>query len=358
MHKLALTLAFVLTALACAAQEVTWSVDMNSIFDNREGSSNDYYCIDQTLFLTRLAPEIGIRFLPGQKIAGGVSWIQPVGNGWRDYKICPTLYYNYNVGHWRMNFGMFPRTQLMEPMPTVLWSDSLAYHEPNIRGMMLQYMAAKGYAEAFLDWRSLQSETHREAFNLNFNGIWNPCGALLLGGHLQYSHLAKQKDAPLDQGVNDDVTINPYVGLNLAKAVGADSLVVKAGYVQTLERDRSGENKWKSPKGALIDIVAEKGIFGVKETMFAGENIFPLYGKYGHLLNLGDPYFQAPFYSRTNVYAYIVRNQFVNLVASLDYHYTKEEKGFWQKLLLRVYLDNGLWKHKHNMKKPYLKNLY
>ena len=359
LRRLFLSAIMAIVALvALPQQQVKWSVDFNTIFENREG--DDYYSPDQTIFLTRLSPEIGISMLDGKhNIAGGVSWIQPCGNGWRDYKLCPTLYYNYASPTWRLAVGMLPRTMLIEPMHTVVLSDSMMYQQPNIRGVLLQYVKPCGFFELSLDWRSLQTETQREAFNVNFNGLWNPRGALLIGGRAQLNHLAKTLTNNENQNVNDDFMVNPYIGLNLARLTSLDSLTVKAGPIIQLERDR-GANGWHTPCGLLVDAVAEWKWLGVKETFFAGKNLYPLYPKYGALLNMGDPNYQAKVYSRTNVYAYIFRNQFMNLETSLDFHYTKEAFTFWQKIVLRVYIDHKLWKSKKTTcsRDEYLRNIY
>lgn len=342
-----------------AQQELTWSVDFNTIFENREG--DNYYSPDQTIFLTRLSPEIGVSMLGGKhNVAAGVSWIQPGGNGWNDYKLCPTLYYSYKSPTWRLAVGMLPRTMLLEPMHTVMLSDSMMYWQPNIRGVLLQYVKPRGFFELSLDWRSLQSDTQREAFNVNFNGRWNPRGALLVGGRVQLNHLAKTRTNTEGQGVNDDITVNPYIGLNLSRRSALDSLELKAGPIFMIERDRLYDASWRTPCGVLVDAVAEWKWLGVKETFFAGKNLYPLYPRYGTLLNMGDPNYQAKLYSRTNVYAYIFRNQFVNLEASLDFHYTKEAFAFWQKIVLRVYIDGKSWKQKktHVTRDEYLRNIY
>ena len=75
---------------------------------------------------------------------------------------------------------------------------------------------------------------------------------------------------------------------------------------------------------------------------------------------MGDPSYQAKLYSRTNVYAYIYRNRFVNLLTSLDFHYTKEAFTFWQKIVLRVYIDNKSWKNQKATctRDEYLRNIY
>ena len=212
-----------------AQQELTWSVDFNTIFENREG--DNYYSPDQSIFLTRLSPELGVAMLGGKRnVAGGAS--------------C----------------------------------------------------------------------------NVTFNGRCNPRGALLVGGRVQLNHLAKTRTNTEGQGVNDDITVNPYIGLNLSRRSALDSLELKAGPIFMIERDRLYDASWRTPCGVLVDAVAEWKWLGVKETFFAGKNLYPLYPRYGTLLNMGDPNYQAKLYSRTNVYAYIFRNQFVNLEASLDFH--------------------------------------
>lgn len=343
---------------AYSQQSLKWSVDFNTIFENREG--DDYYSPDQTIFLTRLSPEVGISMLGGKhNLSGGVSWIQPCGNGWRDYKLCPTLYYQFKSETWRFAFGMMPRTLLMEPMHTVEWSDSMTYYQPNIRGVLLQYVKPKGFFELSLDWRSLQTDTQREAFNVNFSGQWRPKGALILGGRMHLNHLAKTRINNETQNVNDDIMLNPYVGLDLARHTALDSFVIKAGPILQMERDR-GQGDWHKPAGVLIDAVAEWKWLGVKETFYAGDNLYPLYPKYGSQFNMGDPNYQAKLYSRTNVYAYIFRNQFLNLEASLDFHYTKEAFAFWQKVVLRVYVDQLTYKSRKQKctREEYLRNIY
>lgn len=336
--------------LACFAlaysQDVTWSVDLNTVFDNREGDK--HYSDNGTIFLTRVSPEIGLSFMNGtQKIAGGVSWLQPCGDDWKKQKAKAVVYYRYNTPELRMSFGIFPRTQYIEQLPAFLLSDSIAYREPDIRGLLIQYVKPGGYAELSLDWRSLQSETKREAFNINFNGRWNPCGAFIIGGHAQLNHLAKQENAPEGQGVNDDIMVNPYIGFNLSKATSLDSLVVKTGALVSLQRSRM-TGGWQNRAGLLVNAVAEKKRISIKETFFAGKGVMPLYPLFGTLLNMGDPYFQAPLYSRTDVNFHFIRNRFVNLQASLVFHYTEKAFGFWQQLKLRVFIDNKLWETRND----------
>ena len=340
------------------SQGVTWSIDLNTIFDNREG--DDFYSENGTIFLTRVSPEFGITFLnETHKIAGGVTWLQPSGNDWQDHRTEAVVYYRYNTPEWKMSFGVFPRSQFIEPLPTYLLSDSMAYNRPNVKGLLIQYVKPKGYAELSLDWRSQQSFTEREAFNVNFNGKWTPNKVLFVGGYVQLNHLAKQKNAPEGQGVNDDIMTNPYFGVNLSKLTKLDTLSIRAGALVSLQRSRVAGG-WQNRTGLLVNAVAGKKSVSVEETLFAGKGIMPLYPMFGTLLNMGDPYFQAPFYSRTDVNFHFIRNRFVNLEASLVFHYTEKAFGFWQQLKLRVFMDNKLWKTRNSKQThaEWLKNNY
>lgn len=111
-------------ALGMQAQpELTWSVDFGSVFDNREGDNS--VTETKTYLFTNLAPEIGVRFTREDRIAGGVVWNQPVGNEWEGYRVSPTLYYRHEGRRWSLSMGIFPRTQLRQPLPGFLWCDSL-----------------------------------------------------------------------------------------------------------------------------------------------------------------------------------------------------------------------------------------
>lgn len=340
-----LTLTAILCAAQLTAQKIVWSIDFSTLFENREGG--DAYLPDGTVFFTRLAPEVGISLMDNQhQIRGGVDWRQPVGNGWRDYKISPTLYYRFHRNAVSLSFGMIPRRYMTEKLHRFLWSDDMAYTQPNIRGVLFQYQPRNGYIDVALDWRQLQSLTQREAFTVNMNTRWAPGGkAFLVGGRLQLNHLAKRKDAPEGEGVNDDIAVNGYVGVDLSRHTALDSLMVQVGAVAQMERSRALD-KWEVPAGALIDAVAQWRWLGVKETLSVGKNLFPLYHLFGEELNMGSPFYQAKLYSRTNVYGEIFANQYINLTVSLDFHYTKEAFHFWQRLAVRAYIDDNLWRNK------------
>ena len=347
------------TAIATHAQHLTWSLDFGSVFDNREGDNS--ITDTKTFFFTNLAPEIGVQFTKRDRISGGVVWNQPIGNEWDGYRISPTLYYRHQGRRWSASMGMFPRTQLHQPLPGFLWCDSLTYFQRNIRGFLVQYNSRNAFIDFYLDWRQLQTATKREAFNIVFHGEWRPRGrSFLIGGHAMMNHFALTRHAPANQHIVDNFLANPYVGIDLKQASGLDSLVIKGGALITIERNRAN-NEWRMPAGAWIEITGEWKWLGLRNSFYAGGRLFPSYSELGAELYQGEPFYQSDLYNRTDIYARIIGNEYVNLEASLDFNITKDSFIFYQRLMLRVYLDNfncPFGKKKKSKSRSILANTY
>ncbi len=363
MNKFFVATLFLLLATAfvpMAAQEVVWSIDFGTVFNNREGG--DEMRRDQTFFFSHLSPELGLQLMDSVHILkGGVTWLQPINNGLDGHKVLPTLYYQYRKDNWQITAGMFSRTLLVERAPRYLWSDSLNYEQPHIRGLLVQHRHARNYGELFLDWRQLQTTNQREAFNINFNGRWYPCSTagLWVGGSLQLNHLAKSKHPAEHEGVNDDITINPMAGYD-QDITPATTLQVKAGVIINQERARI-DDRWHTACGFVANARMRWKCVEAEQNIFAGKDLFPLYPRFGNLLNLGDTYYRDNIYSRTDVIVHIVQNRFVDLNTSLSLHATNKTTGFWQQISCRVYIDSELWKQrrdKQKLKSPRLLNNY
>lgn len=359
-------LALLTAFLPSKAIEPYWNIDFSSVFDNREGDKD--ITATKTYFFTNLAPEVGVTFNGGQdRLAGGVVWHQPIGSEWDGHRISPTLYYRHEQQSWRFSMGMFPRRQLIEEMPGFLWSDSLSYHQNNIRGVLVQYVGEKGYFDAYVDWRGMQSRKQREAFNIVFHGQMSPRNNWFgFGAYAQMNHYALQKNAPADQHIVDNFLVNPYLAADLGSKTALDSLNIRAGLLMTIERNRAvREAGWKTPAGIYLSAVGEWKWFGVKNTLYAGGELFPsynypgahfaddsaphateedlldnpvVYSILGPGLYQGEPFYRKKFYDRLDIYGYILRNDHVSLQASLNFNFTPGSMIFYQRLLLRITL--------------------
>ncbi|MBO4735423.1 MAG: hypothetical protein J5614_03415, partial [Paludibacteraceae bacterium] len=290
------------------------------------------------------------------------------GIGYKENKFIPTAYYTFShrvvkevkrdssvlridgtntpdFKVWSVSFGMIPR-RLSYRLPEILWSDSMDYYNPNIRGILLQCTKNNlVFHEISLDWRSLQSTDQREAFNVNYNvrkyfhRYLRGISPFFIGGNAQLNHLAKRNPAPEGEGVNDDMFVYPYIGWDFSDKTVFDRFRIKVGYAVSFDRCRA-IGDWEVDGGLLADFTLQWKKIGVKETFYAGDRQFPLYPMYGSLLNMGDPHYQSSVYSKTSVYSPIVENRYVSFGASLDFHVTKEGTSCYQKVYLNVNLGN------------------
>ena len=293
---------------------------MGSVFDNREGDTK--YTKAETFFFITLAPEVGLKITEQDRIAGGCNWTQPLENKFG--KVKPTIYYRHDGEKWKFSMGLFPRTQLREPLPGFLWCDSL-----------------KGFFDAYIDWRGLQSETTREAFNIMFHGEVRPKNPhFLVGAQVLMNHFAKSKNASDDQHVVDNFLVNPYVGVDYSRSTVLDSLVVKLGVLQTIERNRA-QDKWDCPGGLWLDGTFEWKMLGAKNSLYLGRRgLLPIYGEFGSLLYQGEPFYQSKFYDRLDLYGHVYRNKFIDVQAQLNFNFAKGSFIFYQRLTLVIYLGN------------------
>lgn len=315
-----------------------WSIDFGSVFDNREGDDRMYE--DKTFFFVTIAPELGLKFSDKDRIVGGAIWNQPLDNSVKDARILPTLYYRHESENWKFSMGMFPRTQLKEPLPGFLWCDSLAYFQRNIRGALVQYISETGFFDAYIDWRQLQSETQREAFNIVFHGEWQPAQkSIFIGSHLMMNHYAKTRHADASQSIVDNFLINPYIGINLSANTSLDSLIFKGGGLLTIERFRE-YGGWKTPGGFWLEATAEWKFLGLKNSLYIGGELYPLYSRFGTALYQGESYYQSNFYNRTDIYAKIIKNQNLELEAQLNFNVSPNNFMFYQRLLLNIHLGS------------------
>lgn len=330
----------ILPALAAPAQKFEWDCDFATIFDNREGNAR--HTPAETYFITRLAPNVGVSFDNRRhRLMAGVVYTQPIGCEWDGHRFSPTMYYRYDGPKVHASLGMFPRTQLMRPLPEYFVSDSTRYFQHNLRGAMIQYADCRGFFEALVDWRGMQSTTRREAFAIIAQGEWQPSGRVWrAGGVAMLNHLAKVKNAPADQYVVDNMIANPWVGVDFQSLMPHSwrELSLRVGPLASLTRNRA-DNKWLVAAGMRAELCARWWRLSLKNVAWVGNKpLFPLHGQFGAVLNEGEPYFASKFYNRTELSGLLLRfKNIVDLHAELDFHVADHSDFmFYQRLILTV----------------------
>lgn len=334
-----------------------WDIDFLGYFDNRE--YNTALTSDKTLFGVRISPEVGVEFADSHRLMAGASWVQPFGAEVKESKITPTLYYRYAKRGFSMTFGLFPRTQLIEKLPSYLQYDSIAICRPNIAGALFQYQAKRGYVEVYIDWTQMQTKMRREAFMVLASGRWTP-KIFILGGYFNMNHLARSSKRVVGEAVMDHISISPYVGADLTSlAPKLDTLSLRVGYYVGIERHR-GTGEKHIPNGPLVEFNVAWKYLGLDNTFYYGGDMFPFYGQFAAQMYQGDPFYRSDkWYNQTDVNIYFYRNSFVNCSAKLSFHILPNSFNFQQQLAVRFNLNETIWKDKELRKsRPYLREIY
>lgn len=330
-------LAFIGTA-EISAQTLLWSAELVPYFDNREYTYERMQ--SETLFATRLTPTIGLAF-GNHSIVAGVAWIQPIDSRIEHSRFKPTVYYRYDTPQFAMSMGLFPRTQLIEPLDDFLQTDSLAFFSPNIQGALFQHTSQLGYIEALIDWRGIQTETTREAFMIVAQGRIHITPWLFAGGAIAMNHLARAKNETPENAthVTDNFMIRPYVGIDLSHRTALDSLSLRCGYLTTFDRER-GITPWQTSHAFVADLTLEWKFLGIRDKFYYGSAAQPFYDQFTSTLYQGEVYYTTQWHNRLDVYGYIFRNNFINCFASVNFHFTPNNHvGCQQQLVVRAYIN-------------------
>ena len=348
-RRLIIFLFILIGALASSAQEVEWSVDANVVLNNRESDIGE--SPSQTFLFTRITPQIGVSLDSGRhSLMGGVTWYQPMVDNLEDYKVLPALYYQYKNDEVGLlfKFGMIPN-ELNNSIPTYLRSDSLNYVQPNIKGAALSVNRPHFWLYSWLDWRQMQTDNRREAFDVTGEAGWKTSvgdNVLKVAGVVSYNHLATRKIKCPEEGVVDNLIFSPQLTYEHLWANGGFDM--SAGVLMSFDRDRVAENEWYTQAGFIGKVSGNWKWLSLTENIYAGKRQMPLYEKYGNDLYRGDALYHHKFYSRTDLVATVFQRDFVNLEARLTFHANDNGTAFWQQVAVRFYLDRLVWKRHKN----------
>lgn len=345
-HMVAVDTTFAAKEAAREAKKVRfiYNVDFTTYFDNREYHAP--YQTPQTIFNFRLSPEVGVRIRDGiggkHELIAGVSYTQRLGGNWKDVQFDPIAFYHFQYKGFDAGLGAIPYTRRIAPMPDWLMYDSLVYMHPNIQGALLMYQDKRGYVELMCDWRGAQTAERREMFRIMLDGQYR-YKWLIVGGLADLNHKAGFAE-PNYEAVMDDAHLNANIGANVSSYTPFDSLTIRAGYIFGWERDR-GVNENFYNHGLIIELYANWWFLGLKNTFYYGDNQQPLRPRNPDVA-LGDPFYQAHLYNRTDIFAYLYRNSFVNFYFSWNMHYDGHSLQHQQQLIARFNL-NGLYHKDH-----------
>jgi len=330
---------FALSTAAGAQTTFEWSVGALGFVDNREYKSD--YQDGQSMLGIRLAPEIGAGFGKRHHLRAGVNVLKEFGREMNKNDVVYTAYYHYDKNPFSFYFGSFPRQFALGDFPAVFFQDSLTYYQPNLEGFVWRYEKSRGYASLFLYWDSKQSISQREIFTA---GSADMIRKNIFYGKYQYfyHHYALRSIYNKEERIHDNGLLHAAVGADLTTKTNLDTLYINAGYLIGHERRRT-IGKWIAQQGLFVEAQAEWQGLGVKNTLYAGEGLMIYYKTSYNEGNLysGDPYYQAKFYNRTDLYIDLITSTWANARFDWSFHYDGKRLSSQQQFILTIDINQS-----------------
>lgn len=346
MKKFYLILTALCLATGAQAQELVAGVEFETRFDNREYSPCDFG-ESFTLFGVAFSPEVGLQWAEKNRLMVGLDLNYEFGNEKGSPEVEMMLYYQFSHPNWQVNAGIFPRSKMLGDYSEAIFDDKTTFYHDPLQGLLASWRSTENgsFAEFVIDWEGLRTKTQREKFRILGEGRWDN-GKFYAGGSLMLLHYAKTYEEKPDEGVVDNLMINPYVGLRLGQKWHFEA---RLGYLQALQRDRITESGWLTPRGGELHLSLERWGLELSNRLYLGENLLPLWSRYG-----ADLYEASLFYSTTekiyNRTALSYRRNFFDETLSLEAafvaHYDGVGLGLQQLLKIGVNFEKVFSKRK------------
>ena len=335
--------------------QLVWGASFDFFFDNRE-YKNLTTNWSQSLFGARINPEIGVTWDGRHSLMMGVSLLANFGA--KPFEVDNEIfgYYQYISPRFRAYAGVVPRSRMIGEYSGAFLSDSVKYYDPNLTGLLLQYMGGRGYVEFGCDWNSMFSKTTREKFLL-FSAGRLGLGArqlFYLGYNLTMYHHAgwdssDEPDPTVGDGVVDNVLIEPFVGVDFTRiAPTMQELSLRVGWINAFQNDRAYVGDYVTPGGVQIEAHVQKWNFGIHNTLYAGDNLQPYYVApapgldYGPGLYWGEPFYRTDnIYDRLEIYWQPINTNMMHLRVSSVHHCDGHKWGWQQKISFTVNLGQN-----------------
>lgn len=272
-------------------------------FDNREYYRSSF-SRSMTIFAGRLTPSVGFSFTQdestGHRLMVGADIMKDFGAP--DAELLNEIVFHYTLDKHigktdlRLSAGILPRSRMFDNYSEAFISDSLAFYDNNIEGLLIQVRRPSAEFELGCDWLGQYGRDSRERFMIFSSGEARFSSVVSLGYAAVMYHFA---DSHTQKGVVDNILLNPWVKFDLAHRADMQDLSIKAGYLQGLQRDRAKYEFFEYPCGLEVDVEARKWDFGVQNRLFYGTDMMPYYNsadntgeKYGTRLYFGDPFYR------------------------------------------------------------------
>ncbi len=375
MKRTILILAMILTSYISASAETSqhktyfaYDVNYEMRFDNREFYKSRF-SKSMTIFGSRLTPSAGIQIVQRDRtthrIMTGIDIMKDFGAS----PVAPsvtvpespelssslnnkdlfkelTLWYGMKKADRQQSFelyaGIFPRRFMEGRYSQAFFSDSLAFYDNNLEGMLIRYKKRGTFFELGCDWMGKYGDSRREKFMIFSSGEKKMGSMMYLGYSAYMYHFACSREVV---GVVDNMLINPYLRFDFSRPFEVDNFTITVGWLQSFQHDRLNVGHYVFPNGAEVVTDLSNWNFGLKNHLFYGTDMMPYYNskdiggyKYGSRLYVGDPFFRVfddgttgyGIYDRLEVYYTPRLGKLLDLKVSALFHFNKGYSGCQQ----------------------------
>lgn len=280
VRKILATVILVAAFAQASSAQIRFAYDVNFDFrfDNREYDRSGFQN-SATLFGARLAPAVGFDATLGRtshRLMAGVDALSQFGTSDKEI-VCNAVFW-YQIGmkfretDFRLSAGLLPRSFSKGDWSPLFFSDRIRFYDNRFEGLLLSWERPRSYFELGLDWIGVANGSRREEFMVFTSGRVRPLEWLKIGWEAYMLHYAC---SDLVKQVNDNILSEPYVTFDFAPLTGVQALSLKAGWIQTLQRDRANIGHFVAPyAGELVATLQHWGA-GVRNSLTVGKNLMP-----------------------------------------------------------------------------------
>ena len=283
--------------------ELKLQADFTSLFDNKEYASMKG--VDSgTLFGARLTPQVGVEWQERNSLMVGADLYQDFGHNRFLSKAKLQLYYAYNAPQVKLYAGIFPRSAMRGLNTPLFFDPAYRFYNNSISGVLARYEdnESPSFVEFAMDYTGMRSYDVRESFAIMSSGkhsLFVPEGWLSYGYDFYMGHYAKDYNPDTIDGVVDNLMLAPYIAFehNCLCMLGSRyplALDVRLSYVQSLQRDRIGENVWKHPFGGELYVALWWAGIELSNRLYVGKgSLLTYYNRYGSAVYHNMPIYRT-----------------------------------------------------------------
>lgn len=284
-----LLVSFFLVKNVTAQTNKNWGIDLHTFMDNREYFTSVQY--PQSIFGVRVAPTYSIEIDSVHQLTIGLNALYEFGGKLQTQNFQPIANYQFQKNNKMIWMGIFPRKEILAHYPLALLTDTLTYFRPMMEGLFVQSNKKWGKLNVWVDWTSRQEDFKKEQFLFGLEAVLKKKN-LFWETFVVAHHDAGAKIRQPNDALRDNAGAVSMVGYNLSSSSRfLDSLVIKAGYMQSYERTRA-LNLLRKPKGFLATVFASHKWAAIQSTFYEGD---------GSYLDYGDHFYRAKSYNRTDI---------------------------------------------------------